>query len=471
MAFEAEIKELQKKLGQNPESLVFAPLADTLRKAGRLDEAVETCLKGLEHNPAYMTARVILGRTYAEKGQVDEAIAEFTKITLSDAGNIMAHSMLGQMHMRKGQYAEAIEEYQQVLALNPDDTGAQSMLQEALDKAREVPGQASSSAPVEAVEASAPEEKLATITVAEIYIKKGAFEEAVEVFNEILQSDPGNKVAKAKLAEIIELKDKRAKEEAEVAAKAQRESEEEKNKQDAVKAKAEAEEKQRQEEEAKAKAEAEEKRRQEEEAKAKAEAEEKRRQEEETARGKQEAERQRKEKEEDESAEKITADDIFSVMKMTSPDEVIDEENTGKEKQLQAAKASAPSPASLEKPKPSVEGAQAAAGMIRDFVKANGLQGSLLVSKDGEVIDGQLPGGFEAKTMGHLASAIFSNTEKAINRMRYGSLNQVIIAGEDGRQILFVQLKQGIMAAVTQKNVNLGLLRIALHDLVKRASA
>jgi predicted regulator of Ras-like GTPase activity (Roadblock/LC7/MglB family) len=53
--------------------------------------------------------------------------------------------------------------------------------------------------------------------------------------------------------------------------------------------------------------------------------------------------------------------------------------------------------------------------------------------------------------------------------MRYGSLNQLIITGEDGRQILFVQLKQGVLAALTDKNVNLGLLRIALHDLLRKA--
>ena len=44
-----------------------------------------------------------------------------------------------------------------------------------------------------------------------------------------------------------------------------------------------------------------------------------------------------------------------------------------------------------------------------------------------------------------------------------------IITGEDGRQILFVQLKQGVLAALTDKNVNLGLLRIALHDLLRKA--
>jgi predicted regulator of Ras-like GTPase activity (Roadblock/LC7/MglB family)/Flp pilus assembly protein TadD len=482
MAFEAEIKELQKKVAQNPASLVFAPLADTLRKAGRLDEAIEVCLAGLEHNPSYMTARVILGRTYTEKGQLDEAINEFKKITVADAGNIMAHSMLGQLYMRRSQHAEAIEEYQRVLALNPDDAGTQAALEEALGKAREAPG----AAPALPSEKAAPErdpreDKLATITVAEIYIKKGALDEAVEVFQEILQADPGNKIAKAKLAEIVALKEKKVKEEGEAekkrktqeGARARHEAEEKRKAEEAEhQRQAEAEQKRKEEEEARARheaeekrkaeeaehqrqAEAEQKRKEEEEARARHEAEEKRKAEE--AEHQRQAEAEQKRKEEEEGGEKITAEDIFSVMKMSSPDEVIDEDPNRK------------APVAPTVP-PLAGGADAAlVAQIRAFAKANGILASLLVAKNGNVLDEQIPAGVDGKALGQLTAAIFGNTEKAITRMRYGNLNQLIITGEDGRQILFGQLKPGILVALTDKNVNLGLLRIALHDLLRKA--
>jgi predicted regulator of Ras-like GTPase activity (Roadblock/LC7/MglB family)/lipopolysaccharide biosynthesis regulator YciM len=446
MAFEAEIKELQKKVAQNPASLVFAPLADTLRKAGRLDEAIEVCLAGLEHNPSYMTARVILGRTYTEKGQLDEAINEFKKITVADAGNIMAHSMLGQLYMRRSQHAEAIEEYQRVLALNPDDAGTQAALEEALGKAREAPG----AAPALPSEKAAPErdpreDKLA---VAEIYIKKGALDEAVEVFQEILQADPGNKIAKAKLAEIVALKEKKVKEEGE--------AEKKRKTQEGARARHEAEEKRKAEEaEHQRQAEAEQKRKEEEEARARHEAEEKRKAEE--AEHQRQAEAEQKRKEEEEGGEKITAEDIFSVMKMSSPDEVIDEDPNRK------------APVAPTVP-PLAGGADAAlVAQIRAFAKANGILASLLVAKNGNVLDEQIPAGVDGKALGQLTAAIFGNTEKAITRMRYGNLNQLIITGEDGRQILFGQLKPGILVALTDKNVNLGLLRIALHDLLRKA--
>jgi tetratricopeptide (TPR) repeat protein len=215
---EAEIKELSKKLAQNPDSLVFAPLADAYRRMGKLDEAIEICRKGLEHNPTYTTARTILGRVYFEKEMLDEAISEFRKIEAADSNNTMAHSMLGQIFMRKGMYSEAIGEHQKVLALNPDDSVAQSLLEEALEKAKQIPGtQKGNSDEVssgKAEEKAAAElkvapskEQLATITVAEIYLKKGAYDEAIEVFEEILQADPENPIAKQKLKEIVALKE------------------------------------------------------------------------------------------------------------------------------------------------------------------------------------------------------------------------------------------------------------------------
>ena len=69
-AGKAEIEDLKKKLSQNPDSLIFVPLADAYRKAGMLDEAIEVCKTGLEKHPMYTSARVVLGRIYNEKNML-----------------------------------------------------------------------------------------------------------------------------------------------------------------------------------------------------------------------------------------------------------------------------------------------------------------------------------------------------------------------------------------------------------------
>src|SRR5579859_7513984 len=115
----SEINELKKKLEENSDSLVFAPLADAYRKQGNLEEAFSVCKKGLEKHPSYTSARVVLGRIYQEQGKAAEAEAEFKKVLEVDPENLMAHSLLGSIFMGKNDYQAAIEEYQKILTLIP----------------------------------------------------------------------------------------------------------------------------------------------------------------------------------------------------------------------------------------------------------------------------------------------------------------------------------------------------------------
>jgi predicted regulator of Ras-like GTPase activity (Roadblock/LC7/MglB family)/Flp pilus assembly protein TadD len=532
---EAEIKELSKKLEQNPESMVFVQLADAYRRAGDLDQCVQICVQGLERHPTYTTARTILGRAYLDLEKFDEAVTEFKKIELSDPDNIVAQRMLGQIFMQKGFYAEAIVRHQKVLALDPDDTAAQEHLQQALVLAKQAPppGAAAPSAAAAAPkpQAQAKPESNGTIKVAEIYIKKGAYDEAIEVLNEVLSSDPGNSLALQKLKEIEDRRKpsgtgqaEAIKQKAEEDAKAKAAAEEEANRQAAAaeaarkkadeeakakaaaeaaaaeaarkkadeeaKAKAAAEEANRQaaaaeaakkkaDEEAKAKAAAEEaKKKADEEAKAKAAAEEAKKKADEEAKAKaaaEEANRQaaaaeaaRKKADEEAKAKaeeeakkkKLSSADILSVMK-SDDDEMIGD--------APAAQAAAPAPKAAPAPAPAAGVDPAAKEAIAAFLKNNAIEASLLVSIDGKLLDSAMPSGADAPALGTMASSIFANTEKAAQRMRFGSLQQVIVSGEDGRQILFVSIKSGVLVSVTGKGTNLGLLRIAINDLKKKA--
>lgn len=553
---DAEIKELSKKLEQNPDSMVFVQLADAFRRSGDLEKCVEICVQGLERHPTYTTARTILGRAYLDLGRLDEAAAEFKKIEVSDPENIVAQRMLGQIFMQKGLYGEAIVRHQKVLALDPDDTAAQEHLQEALSMAKQTAesgvARPKDDAPPQAPVQAAKSESSGTIKVAEIYIKKGAFDEAMEVLNEVLATDPENALAKQKVKEIderrrqksgadpaLEAKNKaddearkkeaaaeeakrKADEEAKqkAAEEAKRKADEEAKQKAAEEAKRKADEeakqkaaeeaKRRADEEAKQKAAEEAKRRADEEAKQKA-AEEARRKADEEAKQKAaedaklkadeearqkaadeakrkaeeeasqkaaeeakrkadeeanrqaaaaEAARQRADEEAAKKKNKLSSDDILSVMK-SDDDELIGEAPAqAAAPASQAAQGAAPAKAGVD---PAVKGA------IEAFLKNNAMEASLLVSADGKLLDSAMPAGADAPALGTMASSIFSNTEKAAQRMRFGSLEQVIVSGEDGRQILFVALKSGVLVSVTGKGTNLGLLRIAINDLKKKA--
>jgi TolA protein len=466
---EAEIKELTKKLEQSPDSMVFVQLADAYRRSGDLEKCVEICVQGLERHPTYTTARTILGRAYLDLGKLDEAAGEFKKIEASDPENIVAQRMLGQIFMQKGLYAEAIVRHQKVLALDPDDGSAQELLQQALTLAKQAAEGGvvkAPAAPVAAPEsAGSSDGQSGTIKVAEIYIKKGAFDEATEVLNEVLAADPNNALARQKLKEIEE---RRNAGQAEAKRKAeeegQRKAKEESDRKAAEEAKRKADEdaKKRAEEEAQRKAKEESDRKAAEESKRKADEEEaKRKTEEEAARkaaeeSKRKADEEAKRKADEEKKSKISSDDILSVMK-SDADELIGGDTPAK---AAAAPASGGSVAALD---PAVKES------IGSFLKNNAMEGSLLINHDGKLLDSAMPLGSDAPSLGTTAFSIFSNTEKAAQRMRFGNLSQVIVSSEDGRQILFVSLKSGVLVAVTGKGTNLGQLRIAINDLKRKA--
>ena len=439
---EAEISELSKKLAQQPDSMVFVQLADAYRRAGDLEQSNHVCLQGLERHPTYTTARAILGRNYLDLGKLDEAASEFRQIEVSDPENIMAHRMLGQIFLQKGQYAEAIARQQRVLALDPDDTTAQELLQDALRQAKQQEGGPKAPpAPAPSVPAAASAEQLQTLKVADIYIKKGALDEAAEVLQEVLAADPNNALARQKLQEVDQRRGKgdgQAKQKAE--AEAKRKADEE------VKQKAEAEAKRKADEEAKQKAEAEAKRKADEEARQKAEAEAKRKADEEARR---KAEDEKKARE----ASKLSSEDILAVM-TGSRDELISDEPAPKAPATPAA----PAAAAIS---------DAVKAILDGFIRAQGIEAGLLLGSGGRML--QSYGNHDADAWGATASAIFGNTEKAAQRMSFGGLKQIMIVGEDGRQILFVALKAGVLVALTGRNTNLGLLRVGVNDLVKRA--
>ena len=59
---DARLEQLERRVRNDPMSVAFAALAEEYRRLGRLKEAIETCRTGLARHPAYLSARVTLGR-------------------------------------------------------------------------------------------------------------------------------------------------------------------------------------------------------------------------------------------------------------------------------------------------------------------------------------------------------------------------------------------------------------------------
>jgi tetratricopeptide (TPR) repeat protein len=100
------IEELRRRVQLDPASIAFAALAEEFRRMGRHAEAIDTCRAGLQRHPAYLSARVTLGRALIETGDYDGAREELETVLRSAPENLAAIRGLAQIHDRLGQSTE-----------------------------------------------------------------------------------------------------------------------------------------------------------------------------------------------------------------------------------------------------------------------------------------------------------------------------------------------------------------------------
>ena len=102
MADSPRIEELKRRVQSDPASIAFAALAEEYRRAGRFDEAIETCTTGLVRHPSYLSAHVTLGRALIEVGRLREARTELEYVLKLAPENLAAIRGLAEIHHRIG---------------------------------------------------------------------------------------------------------------------------------------------------------------------------------------------------------------------------------------------------------------------------------------------------------------------------------------------------------------------------------
>jgi len=222
----AEIAKYEAQFTKEPHSRIFAQLADALRKAGRLEEAIQTCRSGLRDHPTYAAALVVLGRALLQKGQPLEAERELTAALKLNPSNVAGHRLLADAAAAQGKKDEARERYEALLKQNPQDRELQEALAR-LEHAQPpspspppLPGTTPPAArgvaagteqawvlpeaePVEARADSLPVGR-ATETLADLYARQGFVERATDLYRELLRQDPTRADLRRKLEEMQE---------------------------------------------------------------------------------------------------------------------------------------------------------------------------------------------------------------------------------------------------------------------------
>ena len=107
MADNPRIEELRRRIQKDPASIAFAQLAEEHRRAGQFDETVRVCQAGLAQHPAYLSARITLGRAFLEMGRYDEAVSEFEYVLKAAPDNLTAVRELADIEQRRRAAAQA----------------------------------------------------------------------------------------------------------------------------------------------------------------------------------------------------------------------------------------------------------------------------------------------------------------------------------------------------------------------------
>jgi tetratricopeptide (TPR) repeat protein len=115
------IQELRRRVQQDPASLAFAPLAEELRRAGRLAEAIDICRRGLARHPEYLSGRATLGRALLDHGELEASLTELAAVLAAAPEHLAALKGVADIHARRGDTATALASYRQALALARED--------------------------------------------------------------------------------------------------------------------------------------------------------------------------------------------------------------------------------------------------------------------------------------------------------------------------------------------------------------
>ncbi len=124
------IEELRRRVQTDPASIAFAQLAEEYRRAGSYQEAIAACDAGLKIHPAYLSARVTLGRALIEVGDLDAAEVELRQVLQIASENLAAIRGLAEIHHRRGQLPEALQFYQSALGIAKHDPDLEQTVDE-----------------------------------------------------------------------------------------------------------------------------------------------------------------------------------------------------------------------------------------------------------------------------------------------------------------------------------------------------
>ena len=163
-------------------------LVKLLLKEGKTEIAIKACLKALEVFPDDMNIRRLLAETYFHQGRMELAEKELQKLADQIGEFTSVFKLQANLFKQRERLKEAVRALKVYLVHHRDDKEATRLLSELTSSGRE-------EQPV-----------LPTPTLAEIFFNQGALEEAIKVYQQVVEAAPGDEKSKMRLNELKQMK-------------------------------------------------------------------------------------------------------------------------------------------------------------------------------------------------------------------------------------------------------------------------
>jgi len=122
------IGKCQKLLELDPNSQIFAALAEAFRKKGELEKAFQVCQNGLRIHPNYGPAHIVMAKVNLDRGLYDWAEAELEKARQVDGNNRTVELLLAEIYIYKGDYQPAIKLLKKLATQDPRNDHVRKLL-------------------------------------------------------------------------------------------------------------------------------------------------------------------------------------------------------------------------------------------------------------------------------------------------------------------------------------------------------
>lgn len=106
---------------KNPRSKVFAPLAESYRKLGMIDDALKILREGIKSHPNYALGYVVLANCYFDQQKYELCYNTLRPLVGQHQDNISLQKLFAQTCLQISHLDEALEVYKYLLFMNPRD--------------------------------------------------------------------------------------------------------------------------------------------------------------------------------------------------------------------------------------------------------------------------------------------------------------------------------------------------------------